>query len=262
MRRARLGAYALWQTRDWAFDRGAPTLLVLLMLGYLSVAPAISSVSYRLSQLPPKAIARLGGMDAAHAAMIKDVSRLVLGQFLGPMVFLGVLLAMHGIVASDRTKGFYRFLFSKPVGHVRYYAQAFAIHWVGFVAVVAGLALLYEHFVVPVLSPPLVLAVAAMFLLYGGIAFLLSTCMRLDWLGLLAATVLSTALWGKYGASSSWLAKLLYLLPPLHRTNEIYGKLAEGAMLNAYLLEWLAGYGLACLVAGFVVLHFRRMAIA
>ncbi len=101
-----------------------------------------------------------------------------------------------------------------------------------------------------------------MFLLYAGIAFLLSTCSRFDFLGLVVATVASTALWDKYGASSSWFAKLLYLLPPLNRTNEIYGKLAAGTMLNANLLEWFAGYGLACLVAGFLVLHFRRMAIA
>jgi heme exporter protein D len=100
-----------------------------------------------------------------------------------------------------------------------------------------------------------------MFLMYAAIAFALSAAARWDWLSLVAVTVFANYVWLRYGASTSVLAKLLYLMPPLHRTSEIYEAVAKGAPVNASLLAWFTGYGLVSYLIGLVVLRYRRLAI-
>jgi hypothetical protein len=68
-------------------------------------------------------------------------------------------------------------------------------------------------------------------------------------------------MWGRFGASTSVLAKLLYLLPPLHRTAEIYDAVAKTEPVNTSLLAWCAAYGVVCYLIGLVVLRYRRLAI-
>jgi ABC-type transport system involved in multi-copper enzyme maturation permease subunit len=180
---------------------------------------------------------------------------------LGNLVFLGALFAMNGIVANDRKQGFYRFLFSKPLPPDRYYGQAFVVHWAGFLAIFTLLGLIYQGLVGPVLTAPLYVAVGLMYLCYAGIAFALSAAARWDWLSLVAVTVASNYLWLQYGASTSVAARLLYLLPPIHRTSAVYEAAARGAELPWGLVAWFAGYGVACFAIGLQVLRRRRLAI-
>ncbi len=260
-RRGRVGAYGLWQFRDYLLDRGAPTFIVSSLFAYLTVAPMLPGLKRNMDTLPPKLIARWGGVDAARAVLMHDFNELFLRSFLGVVVFLGALFAMNGIVANDRKQGFYRFLFSKPISPSRYYGQAFVIHWAGFLVVAVVMTLIYGALVFPILSVPLVQALALMFLLYAGIAFLLSAAARWDWLSLVSVTVAASYLWSRYGASTSPFAKLLYLLPPLDRTSEIYSAVAKGDAIPWNLLQWYAGYGLVAYLLGLVVLRYRRLAI-
>jgi hypothetical protein len=100
-----------------------------------------------------------------------------------------------------------------------------------------------------------------MYLCYAGIAFALSAAARWDWLSLVAVTVASNYLWVRYGESSSPLAALLHLLPPIHRTSEVYTAVAKGVALPWHLLGWFAAYGAVAFVIGLVVLRYRRLAI-
>jgi hypothetical protein len=192
-----------------------------------------------------------------------------LHSFLGTLIFLGALFAMNGIVANDRKLGFYRFLFAKPVSPARYYGQAFVIHWLSFLGVMALLGAIYGAAMGRVLSWPLMVVIALMFLCYAGIAFLLSAAARWDWLSLVAVSVFSTFLWGKFDGSTHPLAKLLYLLPPLHRTDEVYAAVSGAHVLPVgaalvlpwHLIGWLAAYGASCYVLGLFVLRHRRLAI-
>ncbi|MEO8620935.1 MAG: hypothetical protein ABI625_07710 [bacterium] len=259
--RGRVGMYGFWQWRDYLIDRGLPILIVGSLLGYLTVAPMMPALSRNLASMSPRVIAKYGGVDAATAYVMKDFNGMVLRNFLGALVFVGALLAMNGIVANDRKLGYYRFLFSKPVAPWRYYGQAFVVHWVGYVAAMALLGLLYGVLVWPVLSVPLLIAVALMFLTYGGITFALSAAARWDWLSLVSVTVAANYFWERYKESDSMIAKLLYVLPPLHRTSDVYSAVAKGEPLPWHLLEWFAGYGIACFLLGLLVLRFRRLAI-
>ena len=258
---ARVGRYGVWQLRDYMMDRGLPTLLVCVLFGYLTLAPMLIGFRHQMDVLPQGLIVKYGGIEGARAALMHDVNGMFLRTFLGVVVFLGALFATNGIVADDRKKGYYRFLFSKPVSPARYYGQAFLVHWTGFLVVACLMALIYGAFAAPIMTRPLVYVLALMFLMYAGIAFALSAAARWDWLSLVAVTVLASYVWGRFGASTAVAAKLLYLLPPLHRTSEIYDAVAKGAPLNARLLAWFAGYGIVCYAIGLVILRYRRLAI-
>lgn len=265
-RHARLAAYGLWQLRDYVFDRGTPTFVVAMLFGYLSLAPLLEQQHL---QVAGGLAARFGSEAAGRAAILGELNGLFLRSFLGTLVFLGALFAMNGIVANDRKLGFYRFLFAKPVSPARYYGQAFVIHWASYLGVMALLGAIYGAAVGRVLSWPLMLVIALMYLCYAGIAFLLSAAARWDWLSLVAVSVASTFLWGRFGGSGHPLAALLYLLPPLHRTDEVYAAVSAAQLLPVgaafvlpwQLLGWLAAYGASCFVLGLVVLRHRRLAI-
>jgi hypothetical protein len=192
-----------------------------------------------------------------------------LRSILGTIIFVGALFAMNGIVANDRKQGFYRFLFAKPMTPARYYGQAFFVHWAGFVGVMIVLGLVYGVLIWPVLSRPLLVVIAFMFVAYSGIAFLLSAAARWDWMSLVVVSVAATYLWTRYGESTHPLAKLLFLLPPLHLADEVYASVSGAPMYASsapvavpwVILWWLAGYGAACYAAGLVVLRYLRLAI-
>ena len=258
-RGARLGAYTLWQLRDYLFDRGVATLLITALTGYLSAVPAYVMLGQNFDR--PELVARYGSAAAARAALAHEASAAFLNGTLGVIVFLGALLAMNGIVANDRKLGYYRFLFSKPMSPERYYGQAFAVHTAGWLAIVSLLALVYGMLVYPVLSAAFVGGIGVVFLCYAGVAFLLSATARWDWLSLVFVTVMTTLLHGRFGESPSRFAKLLHLLPPLHETAGVYAALGEGVALPWHSVAWLGGYGAACFVAALVVLRYRRLAI-
>lgn len=257
--RARLGAYALWQLRDYLMDRGVATLLITALTGYLSAVPAYLMLQQNFER--PELVARYGSAAAARAAVTHQVSGAFLTGTLGVIVFLGALLAMNGIVANDRKLGYYRFLFSKPMSPGRYYGQAFVVNSAGWLAIVSLLALVYGLYITPLLSVTFVGAIGLVFLCYAGVAFLLSATARWDWLSLVFVTVATTLLQQRFGSSTSPFARLLHLLPPLQETTRVYEALAEGVALPWHSVAWLGGYGAACFVAALVVLRHRRLAI-
>ena len=268
-RHARVGVYALWQLRDYLKDRGVPTFIVALLSGYLGLSPILERMPMRSDPVPTPLLVRFGSAHAVYAARMLEFNHEFLRGILGTIVFVGALFAMNGIVANDRKQGFYRFLFAKPITPSHYYGQAFLVHWVGFIGVTIVLGLVYGALIWPVLSGPLLLVIALMFVAYAGIAFLLSAAARWDWMSLVAVTVGATFLWARFGESTHPLARLLFLLPPLHRADEVYASVssvpmyASGApiVIPWPILAWLAGYGAACFAAGLVVLRHRRLAI-
>lgn len=258
---ARVARYGLWQLRDYFKDRGLPTIIVAVMGAYVTLVPMLTNFKHQMAILPPRLIERYGGIEGARIVLMRDVNERFLGNFLGVLVYLGAIFAINGIVADDRKKGYYRFLFSKPVSPTRYYGQGFLVHWLGFVIVTCLLALFYGVLLLPLLTVQLVYVVALMYLMYAGMGFALSAAARWDWLTLVAATVFANFMWFLFGASTSVFARLLYLLPPVHRTREIYEAVAKHTPLDTGLLAWFTGYGIVCYVIGLVVLRYRRLAI-
>jgi hypothetical protein len=258
-RRARLRAYGLWQLRDYFVERGAPTLVVIGLFGWLLIAPLLSRLG--LENVPARLIVQHGSRAAAQHAMLLEISAEALSNFLGAIMFVGALFAMNGIVANDRKLGFYRFLFAKPVSPPAYYGQAFVLHGIGFLSIVAAMSLVYGALVTPVLTASFLAAIGATYLCYAGIAFALSAAARWDWLSLVTVSVAATYVWERYGRSTSPAAALVYLFPPLHRMSEVYDAAASGMALPWHLVLWFVGYGTVSFVIGLVVLRYRRLAI-
>ncbi len=260
-RSAQYGAYALLQLRDYFMDRGLSTILVSLLIAYAILAPMRAGLDVDVASHSARAVAQYGSAEAARVAMLGELTSTFLRTALGNIVFLGALFAMNGVVANDRKLGFYRFLFAKPMTPARFYGQAFLLHWLGFMLVMLLLGVAYTLVVAPALTAPLMLTLALMYLCYAGIAFALSAAARWDWLSLVAVTVAATVLWDRFAASTSPLARLLYLLPPLHKTSEVYAAAATGVALPWHSLAWLTLYGAASFAIGLVVLRYRRLAI-
>ena len=117
MSRARAGAYALWQLRDYVKDRAIPTLIVGTLSGYLGFEAVAKEFPLPRAgaRVSPALIAQYGSAEAVHALRLSQFNYAFLTSILGAIVFVGALFAMNGIVANDRKMGFYRFLFAKPV---------------------------------------------------------------------------------------------------------------------------------------------------
>ena len=110
---AGLARYSLWQFRDFIMERGIAIVIIGMLWGYLLVEPMRRAMGSTFAAGPSSPIWPLV-ITAASS-----------------VVSLSVLIAVNGIVSTDRKQGYYRFLFSKPVSAVAYYAQVFFVGMAG-----------------------------------------------------------------------------------------------------------------------------------
>jgi hypothetical protein len=244
--RARLFEYAPWMARDYATNQGPATALVVLLIGIMTIVPAMRAQnggSVRMGDVPP------------------DIAAHMLRVMVTPLVFIGVLFATNGIVANDRKLGYYRFFFSKPVGPPSYYAMTFLVNGVGLVIVALALMGVWYLVVRPMFPVELLAAVLIMYIGYGGLGFLLSAAWRFDWLSLVTVLLLANVGWSVWGAVDGPRHWLLYLLPPVHRASDIYGVVLRDASsaMPWGSIAWMAGYGLLCFVLGMLVIRRRPL---
>ena len=241
--RGRLVQYAPWMARDYMSNQGPSTAIVVLLIGFLTVSPAMI------------------GMRSNPAAVPPDILKGLLRAMMAPLVFIGVLFATNGIVANDRKLGYYRFLFAKPIEPPAYYAANFLVNGAGFLVVSLALTALWS-FVVGAVSPSgVLLVVVIMYVAYGGLGFLLSAAWRFDWLSLVTVLFVANVGWSVWGNAQGLRHWLLYLLPPVHRATEVYAMAVPGAgpATPWRAIAWLLGYGVTCFVLGLVVVRKRPL---
>lgn len=244
-RRARLTQYAAWMFRDYAANQGPSTGVVVTLIGFLTVLPVINA---------PGAGIRLGDVPADTAARM-------LHAIVTPLTFLGTFFATNGIIANDRKLGYYRFLFAKPVNPPLYYAATFAVYGVGLLLLTMLLMGVWWFAVRPMFPVELLGIVVVMYIAYGGIGFLLSAAWRFDWISLVSVIVVANVAWNVWGNSTGMAHTILYLLPPVHRANDVYGIVARAPFqpLPWGSILWLGGYGLACFLLGMLVVRQRPL---
>lgn len=243
--RARLTDYAPWILRDYFFNQGPATAIVLLLVGFATVGPqmALAGQKLVLGEVPE---------PMAAALLVSMAERLS---------FLGAFFATNGIVANDRKLGYYRFLFAKPVKPDRYYALTFLLYGLGLTAVATLLAFVWGATVRSAFTVELFLIIALMYLAYGGIGFLLSAAWRFDWLSLVSVLLVANIGWLVWGNATGVRHWVLYLLPPVHRDDQIFALLAQtpNDPLPWISILWLGGYGLICFILGMVVIRRRPL---
>ena len=108
-----LAKYSLWQFRDFVLERGIAIVLIGFLWGYVMFEPLRRAMGAQWT----------GDQTSPVWAIALQVSSAV--------VSLSVLIAVNGIISNDKKTGYYRFLFSKPVNPVVYYAQLFVVYMLG-----------------------------------------------------------------------------------------------------------------------------------
>jgi hypothetical protein len=239
-RASSLARYALWQFRDFVFERGVAILIISFLWGYALIAPLQGAMGWQMGRASP-------------------IWPLVL-QGASTLVSLSVLIALNGIISSDRKLGYYRFLFSKPVNPVLYYAQAF---FVGLIGVVLSMLVLSSlmHTILPIFSIVNFLLYAALiYIAMGGIGFFVSAATRFDWVSLAVVWLGSRILRSLYGPKGDWRSKAVELLPPVHKLDEVASSLISTGTAPATDVLWLLGYGALFFVLGLALLRWGSLA--
>lgn len=239
---ANLARYSLWQFRDFIMERGIAIVIIGMLWGYLLVEPIRRA------------------MGAAFGATPGTATWLLIITTTSSVVSLAVLIALNGIVSTDRKMGYYRFLFSKPVNPVAYYAQLFFVYMVGVLFSMLLLSVVL-HAVVPAFSIfNFLLYAAVIYVAMGGIGFFVSVATRFDWLTLAAIWVGSRILRDVYGPRPGWKSKAVELLPPVHKLEIVSNSLITDGTAPASDILWLLGYGALFFALGLVIL--RRGSLA
>jgi hypothetical protein len=245
--RARLRRYALWQLRDYLFERGLPLLIVCALFGWVT----LSTTDEVRGRFGPDELSQLAAF----------VWRGIVPQ----VALFGTILALNGIVATDLRQGYFRFLFAKPLAAPAYYAQAFAVHGLGLAVVVAAFFAAFS-WALGVAAPLWAVGYALLyFVALGGIIFLASSASvavlgRFDWLAASAMWVGGLVARAMAQRGERWAQLLSPLLPPSWRTDELLAALLGGAPPPMAATLHLLGYGAACFLLGLIVLRYRPLA--
>lgn len=177
-------------------------------------------------------------------------------------LLVAVLIASGEVAGNDIRNGYYRTWFSKPIAPWWYYLERWLL---GGIAVLLIPLLLALGFVIagwPVrgLSGTLFGGVALGYLLIGGMALLLSTVTRRDWLVVFLVAVMEARLHDIHRFLDAdklvprAINMLITILPPFHLINDaIAGKATGSEILH------LAAYGVGLVVAALLIFKYRPM---
>ncbi|HEV7839532.1 MAG TPA: hypothetical protein VGO75_15795 [Gemmatimonadaceae bacterium] len=241
MSRGRLGRYSGWQLRDFLVDRGFAVLLIGALLGYTAIEPMRLALGPGWNHNPAFPLAT------------------VLGTIVSPVISLAVFISLNGIVSNDRKMGYFRFLFAKPARPVEYYAQLYAVHFVGMLITIIVLASLFRLIVGPVPFASVALYTLVLYIAMGGIGFFVSASTRYDWLVLALIWVGSRILRRLFQDAPDFRSKLVQLLPPVHKIDGVASSLFAGRPADQSDILWLVGYGALFFVLGLIVINRRSM---
>ena len=168
-----------------------------------------------------------------------------------------VLLGSAGIVSNDFFRGYHRVLFTKPLSPPLYYL----LRWLLGAAVVALAVLIVDAGVALRLGLPmqglrLVMQAELLYVLLGGLVFLLSTVTRRDWV-LAVVLMIGQSVIGEIRSVGFWSGRLwtaLYtVLPPFHLTRFRQPVTWGPELAHAAL------YGLGLVLVALIVLHRRPL---
>ena len=236
-------SYIGWQARDFVTERGAPLLIVATLMSF----PIVMGLRHLADNMPPLQAA----MSARYGVL----------QLFAEFSLISVLIGINGVVSNDRVKGYYRFLFAKPVSIPRYYAQAYIVNGLGLIATATGVLGVIYLLGYPVFPARVLLMVALVYLSLGGLGFFYSTLARFDWVLMGATWGMAQVLRAVFPAQESRGGRILDLvLPPFHRLRDTGLQLARGEAPSTTTILWLLAWGVAGFVIGLLILRRRPLA--
>lgn len=241
-------AYARWQLFDALWQRLALPLgltMLFTVAGFYSMREMGS-----------------GRPDVWATADGRRFAGMMLRQAMSMFIPLAVLMGTNGMVAQDRQKGFFRFIFSKPVPVPGFYVSAFLIHaalaTAGAALVAGGIG--WYSAPQPVLG--VAMACALTFALLGSLLFLLSTLTYQDGLLFIIIWMFTLTLRQVEPAMKAghWLHTAVRVLPPTHRLDAVRHALYAAEPYQAGDAWHVLAYGGACFVLAVIAL--RKLPLA
>ncbi|MCX5756289.1 MAG: hypothetical protein NTX19_09285 [Gemmatimonadetes bacterium] len=245
MKRGRINAYLKFQLGDFLILRAGLPTLVAVMFGYMLWKQMSGSIDWTTPQ----------GQGFAL-----QVFQTIASVF----ITIGSFLGVARIVADDRSNGYFRFLFSKPVSIERFYAQQWLLYGIGFVAIAGLLGYWFQSATTQMPVTGLMVVMGLNWILIGGVGFLLSAAINADAAVLVFVYVLSTILHTLKDAPFSrmwpWLKQLTRVTLPVHKVDFIRNQLYAGNSMPWMHATHVIMYGMIAFVLGLVVL--RRSSFA
>jgi hypothetical protein len=179
----------------------------------------------------------------------------------GTYVFipLATFLGAARLVTDDRSNGYFRFLFSKPVSIVRFYVQQWVAYGLTVMAIAGLLALWLQANTTTVPVQELMAVIGLNWILVGGIGFLLTVITNYDALMLVIIWTVSKVLHAFKDAENTamwpWLQQLTRLSVPTQKLTYVQAELLAGNPLPLPHTLHIVAYGLLAFVAGLIILR-------
>ena len=245
MTRGRLTAYLRFQLQDFLMLRASlPTVLVALF-GFMLWKQTSRGVDW-------------------VAPMGQQFATMMFRNLAGVFITVGSFLGIARIVADDRSNGYFRFLFSKPVSIERFYVQQWLLYGTGFVAIAGALGFWFQTATTTLPVRGLMVVMGLTWIVVGGVGFFLSAVTNSDAAVLVVAYVVSTVLHTLKDAPNSpmwpWLRQLTRLAMPVHKLDFVREQLYAGGAVPWMHVAHVAGYGAVAFILALAVL--RRSSFA
>lgn len=234
MTRSNISRYARWQLQDFLLDRG----VALVLIGVLLATPELLMMS------------RFKG------PFVRDPTQILL-RMTTSVAIIFALVSLNGQVSNDRSKGYFRFMFAKPVSPAAYYAQQFAVWFAGLMIVVSLLVGLFALAAGPVSPWPVLWYVALVYLGFGGVGFFISTVLRRDWLVLIGFWTIAQIVVSLFKNENSWVERFFFILPPVEQFDNAGKALVRQGVATTGDIAWILGYSALFFALGLYVLHKR-----
>lgn len=244
MNRAPLAAYLRWNLRD-----GLPRLAVPIGLFLL------------LGGLPIWSLARTSGIASLREP--SAAQQLALQAYTGMLemsMTLGALVLMSGVVAFDRERQYFRFLFSNPVAPWQFYLQRYLLSVIAFALVMMVIPLGFSMIVTEV--PVLAVAKSALLYgaLYGALAMLAGALLNRDGIVLIGVVVITTMLQHIKAELPGWLGTVADALPPIAAADAVSKAWLNSSAADLGSLGLVVAYSLGMLAVALLLI--RRAPLA
>jgi hypothetical protein len=240
-----LAAYIPWQVRD--------------SLGRAVFTPL--GIFVAMGVLPLWSVWSMHGMEAMRTGSNQGAAAGIYTSVLGLSMTLGAMVAVSGIIAMDRDRQYFRFLFSHQVPPWAYYLQRYVLAAVLFVATMLLIPAGYGAVVSPV--PVLAVGAASLLymLLYGSLAMLCGALLNRDGVAFIGIVIIGNVIQGiPDEAAPAWLRVIGDALPPFSGLGELRDALLREAPLDRGDLLHVLLYSLAMLAAALFIV--RRAPLA
>jgi hypothetical protein len=243
--RGRLIAYSRYHLRDYLAGPGLAVIALVLAVGVFPMWV-------------------FGMMIASAGGGAGDVQRQIARLFdtlVSVLATLGPIIGVGGIVSSDRHPGLARFLFARPINVSAYYFQAWVVRGLAHIALTAVLCSITDAWLVNVPWREAIIVVSIGWVLIGGIGLLSSVLLQRDAAGTGVVFVVPLLLYALASSGSRWhgLNRVLTVLPPTHRLEELRRALLTHGAVDQGLVVHALAFGTACVALALILVRRIRL---